>query len=287
MSGATSLKLAGAVAGLSALAAGPAAHAAEATLVLDHVAARVVVVPEARTNIAAEVRAGKGDLPRPSLQASGTEMRVSGGLPEAVLKSCSRSGRGDSGTIRLHESRSVRVQDLPVVVVRTPMDLRIVADGAVIGEVGPARSMELVQKRCGDWRVGDVSDRFAATLEGRGDLDVGRTGRADLKLEGMGDVRIKSAGAFTASVEGLSKVTLGQVSGPVDVSLEGLGGVRINGGHATTFRASLEGMGSIRFDGVADSADASADGLGGIHIAEVRGPVRKSGSGLARVRVGR
>jgi hypothetical protein len=270
---------------LSVFAGVPAAQAA-ATVTLDHLAAKVVIVPEARANITAEARRGKGDLPLPVLKAQGADLLVTGGLPESAFKSCSRRGHGDDGSVRLADHKSVRVADLPVLVIRTPLDVKVVANGAVIGQIGSARAVELVQQRCGEWRLGDVSGKLKADIEGMGAVEVGATGSTDLKVEGMGSVRVKSAGALNASVEGMSKVEVGEVSGPVDVSLDGMGLVKIDRGHATAFRASLDGMGSIKFGGVADSLEAEADGVGGIHVAQVRGPVHKSGSGLARVRVG-
>jgi len=272
----------------SVLAAALPVAANAATVRLEKLAARVVVIPENRANITAEVRAGKGDVAKPVLRTVGADMIVTGDLTEEQLRSCSKSGDDPmKGVMKLSKRKNVRVEDLPVVTVRVPMDVTVVADGAVVGEVGASRSLNLTQRRCGAWRIGDVSGRLKLELEGFGDFHGGSAGEAAIDLEGMGDVTLRSTRSLTASLEGMGDLTLDQISGPVDVSLQGMGDVRIKGGRATTFKARLEGMGDVRFDGVVDTLDASADGMGSVRVAEARTVVRKSQSGFAKVKIGR
>lgn len=269
-------------------AAAPAATAATPSVRLEDLAARVIVVPEARADVKVEIRPGASDLAAPKLSWEGGRAVVRGDLAEAELKNCRKSGRGmDAGAVVLSGRRNVAIKDLPVVVLRTPLDVAIEADGAVVGEIGAARSVKLVHERCGAWKIADVAGRLDVQLEGMGDIAAARAGSAVLNLEGMGDVRLTSVGAFSADLEGVSDVTVEHVNGPVDVALEGMGDVHLKGGRAAAFTARLEGMGEIQFDGVADRLDASADGMGTIRVAKVTGPVRKSQSGFAKVKVGR
>jgi hypothetical protein len=174
-----------------------------------------------------------------------------------------------------------------VVTLRTPLDVTIEANGAILGEVGPSRSLALRQERCGGWRLGDVSDHLAIDVQGMANVEAGAAGDATLALQGLGDVHLRSTKGLTARLEGLGDLTVDEVSGPVEASLEGMGDLRIRGGHATSFRARLDGMGDINFGGVADTVDASADGMGGIRIAKATGEVHKSASGFSHVTVGR
>src|SRR5690348_8673372 len=87
-----------AVMGLALSGAAAAAQAAGPTVRLDHLAAHVIIIPEARANITAEVRnAGKRGLARPTLTASGQDLTISGDLARADLHNCRvRGGHGVS-----------------------------------------------------------------------------------------------------------------------------------------------------------------------------------------------
>lgn len=271
-------------AGLAALAAVPA-WADGATVRLDHLAARVIVIPEARANITAEVVAGKGSLPKPTLHVSGAELTVAGGLPASRLHNCHIRDHGRG--VSLGFWSRVRTEDLPVVTLHVPLDVSIDANGAIIGEIGATHSLKLRQERCGGWRLGDVSERLGLELQGMGDIDVGRVGEANLQLQGLGDVHVRSTRALSANLQGLGDVRIDEVNGPVEATLDGMGDLKIKGGHATSFKARLDGMGDIVFSGVADTVDASADGMGSITIAKATGEVHKNASGFSHIKVGR
>jgi hypothetical protein len=277
---------AAAVTGLALAGAASAAQAAGPTVRLDHLAAHVIIIPEARSNIEAVVRnAGKHGLGKPSLTISGRDLIVSGGLTRVDLHNCrARSGHG----VSLGFFHHIDEADLPVVTLRVPMDVAVEADSAVEVEVtGPVHALTVDEKACGDWKIGDVGDRLEYDLQGRGDVQAGQVGSATLRLQGMGDLRVRATGALDVSMQGMGDVIVDQVNGPVHASLQGMGDLRIKGGRATEFTAELEGMGGIRFDGVADTVDASASGLGDIRVAKATGEVRKHNSGLSRVTVGR
>jgi hypothetical protein len=156
----------------------------------------------------------------------------------------------------------------PRIVVRAPLDVTIRANGRIEGEVGNARTVSMNVHGCGDWKLGDVSDRLDIDASGLGDVSVGRAGEAKVNLSGLGDVDIAS------------------VNGPLSIWASGMGDVDVHGGHATVMKASLSGMGDLSFKGVADSLEADASGMGEINVSKVTGPVRKHRSGLASINVG-
>ena len=277
--GAAALALAGvAVSAPQALASG-------STLRLDHVAAHVIIIPEARDTIHAEVRnSGKGGIGRPQLTVNGPDLVISSDMPTGKFHDCRVHGFGHGVKFGLFDH--VSEDDLPVITIRVPMDVQIVADGAIEGEIGAAHAVNLTQKRCGAWKVGDVADHFEYELEGLSDLTAGSARSTTLRLEGMGDIHMRATGSLDASLQGMGDVVIGQVNGPVKASVQGMGDLKIHGGHATDFQASLEGMGDIRFDGTADTVDASAEGMGDITIAKATGSVSKSQSGFSKVKVG-
>ena len=275
---------AAAVLGLNLTAA--AAQAAGPTVRLDHLAAHVIIIPEARATLNAEVRnAGKRGLAKPTLTVSGQALTISGGLSRTDLHNCRvRGGHG----VSLGFFRHIDEADLPVVTLHVPMDVTVEADGAVEAETtGPLHSLTVAEKACGAWKIGDVRDRLEYDLQGRGDMQAGSAGSTALQLQGMGDLRVRATGGLDVSMQGMGDVIVDQVNGPVHASLQGMGGLRIKGGHAARFTADLEGMGGVRFDGVADTVDVSASGMGDILVARATGEVHKSQSGFSRVTVGR
>ncbi|HEY3812089.1 MAG TPA: hypothetical protein VGL66_02605 [Caulobacteraceae bacterium] len=264
----------------------PQALAAGSTLKLDHLAARVIIIPEARDTIHAEVRnGGKGGLGHPQLIVNGPDLTISGDLPTSKLHDCRVHGFGHG--VKFGFFNHVSEDDLPVITIHTPMDVQVTADGAIEGEIGASHAVNLTQKSCGAWKVADVADHLEYELEGLSDLTAGSARSTTVRLEGLGDVHMRSTGSLDASLQGLGGLTIDQVNGPVKASVQGMGDLKIKGGHATEFQASLEGMGSIRFDGVADTVDASAEGMGDIKIAKATGQVSKSQSGFASVTVGK
>jgi hypothetical protein len=253
---------------------------ADPTVRLDHLIARVIVIPEARANIIADVKPGRSaDVARPTLQVSGSDMVITG---NADAKKCQGAS---ASRVKLGMWKSVSAEDLPVVTIHTPPNVTIEADGAVIGQIGASQSLNLHQKRCGNWTIGDVSGRLNLALSGMGDVKAGSAGSALLHVSGMGDVHVRSTGALTADLSGMGDLVVDQVSGPVEAVLSGMGDIHIRGGHATTLHLRQSGMGDVSFDGVADTLDASASGMGGITVARVTGPVRKSQSGFSKVTV--
>ncbi len=166
--------------GLSAFAPGGAGSSVR----LDNVAARVVVIPEARRDVAVEIRPGSSRPPVPILRTTGAHTVVSGGLPRNTFRDCLKLGRDSSrGKVRLRGYPDMPVKALPVVVVRTPLDVNMVAHGAVVGEIGRARSVKLVHKRCGAWTVANVTGRLELAVQGRGDVYTGSAGSAVVRLE--------------------------------------------------------------------------------------------------------
>lgn len=269
----------------AALALLPATASAQPVRLLD-VAARVTIVPENRSDVAVEVRAGAGDVAAPRVVRSGSVVTVQGVLP-AEINGCHGMRAGtDRGTVKLKGRRNVAVKDLPLIVLRTPLDIDVSVVGAAVGTVGRARSVKLRTEGCGNWSAGGTAELFDVASQGMGDVTVGSTGALRVSLEGMGDVEAGPTRSLQASLAGLGDVRVAGLNGPADVSIEGMGGVKIAKGRATTFKASLEGMGGVRFNGTAERLDATVDGMGRVRVAKVTGQVNRRVSGFGRVKVG-
>lgn len=273
------LAAAAAVAGVPALAQAEPVR-------LQGVAAQVVIVPENRADVAVDVKPGKGEIAAPKVLRQNGVVSVVGTLP-GKLDGCSGFKPGATrGTVKFKGRRNVKVEDLPVITLRTPMDVDVSVQGAVLGSIGQARSVRLRTETCGAWSAAGTSGAFDTATEGMGDVTVGRTGSLRVSIEGMGDVNAGPTRSLYADLEGMGDVKLARLDGPAEISIEGMGGVTIAQGRATTFKASLAGMGGVRFEGTAERLDASVDGMGQVKVTKVTGPVTRRVSGFGRVKVG-
>lgn len=275
---------------------------AEPAFRLEHAAARLVVVAEDRPDVAYTVTPGKAALPTPQMRREGDTLILDGGLePErghSRIKGCDARSMGhtvdgwedwsiDLGrSVRIDGLGSVEPADLPLVTVRVPLDAHVQASGAVFGEIGRTRSLNLASGGCGDWKVGDVQGAMKVALGGSGALHAGRADKADISIGGSGDVWLTDAAALTANIGGSGMVRARTVNGPVNANIGGSGNVVIDGGTSPRLSANVAGSGNLIYKGTAGSVAASIVGSGGIRVKAVTGPISKTVLGSGGVRVG-
>jgi hypothetical protein len=309
-----------AVAGLACLAAASAAAAAP-TLQIRHAAVHVVVIPEARSNIEVTVLRTNKKLPI-YISRLGDSVSIDGKL-WWLWTNC--RGEGEKLRLSVFGLGDFSAADLPQIVVKTPMDARVAADGVTVGSVGRSSSLTLHHGGCGSWTVANVEHELELRNSGSGRIDAGSSGSAEVVLSGSGELKVgpvknalaarvsgsgvisaASAGAADLTISGSGDVKSGPVSsglkavisgsGNLDVArldgrmqarVSGVGHIRVPEGSVTTMEARISGAGDVDFGGVAQSLDAAVSGAGDISAAEVTGTVTKHVSGSGQVRVGR
>jgi hypothetical protein len=303
----------GAIAVLGAAVAG-GAQAEE--LRIEHAAARVVIIPEARSSVSVTVQQGDRRLPEVTVRQEGASVMVEGGLDRRI-QGCQGEITHLKFVVPVHDydRRSVKIAGvglvpyaaLPVITAHVPLDAKVGASGAVWGQVGATHSLTLSNVGCGDWTFGDVHGPLVAaqvgsgafrgedaqtlrsSISGSSDLFL-RTivGGADSSISGSGDVHIDRVdGPLHAAVGGSGDVTVQSVNGPVVARIGGSGDVKIAGGHATQLSVDVAGSGDFTFAGTADAVSATIAGPGNVHIAHATGPISKRVSGSGTVTVGR
>jgi hypothetical protein len=306
--------LVGAITGLGATLAG-IAHADGVRI--QHAAARVVVIPEARSTLSVTVQQGDRRLPQVTMRQEGATVVVEGGLDRRI-KGCKGSltnnhvwgpivhTRDDRG-VQIAGVGRVDLDALPVITAHVPMDAKISASGAVWGQMGATHSLSFSNVGCGDWTIGDVQGPLVATQVGSGDLrggaaatlrsmisgsgdlfltDVG--GEASASVAGSGDVHIHHVnGPLHADMSGSGDINALSVNGPVIARIGGSGDVKIGGGRASRVQVDVAGSGDFTFGGVADSVTATVAGSGEVRVAHATGPVSKRVAGSGEVTVGR
>jgi hypothetical protein len=271
-------------AALIATAALAAAGSAQAASVdIRDAVARVTVIPENRTDVRVEIIATHPGLPL-QVRTVGDRTIIEGGLDRRV-RSC--GGKGEDARVRVADLGDVTYREMPQVVIRTPRDARVEADGAVFGTVGRAARLDLAAAGCGDWTVANVEGELRLSQAGSGDIRAGGAGGARLRLAGSGDISLGTiAGPLSADIAGSGDVSAASVGGDLDAKIAGSGDVTVRGGRGGKVTASIAGSGDVTFEGAVDSVTARIAGSGNVRVREVRGEVSRSVLGSGRVEIG-
>jgi hypothetical protein len=267
---------------LAAALAGPALAAP--SVEIRNAAARVVVIPEARSDVKVEMVTTNASLPL-TVREEGDRVIVDGGLSRRVEGCSAMFGKP---TVHIRGLGQVAYDNLPQMLVRTPLQAKVFAGGAVFGVIGRSDEVDLSSAGCGDWTVANVKGLLRINDAGSGDVRAGSAGELQVRVAGSGDMFVKEvAGAANVDIAGSGDVSAVSISGPLHAAIAGSGDVKIGSGHATELTARIAGSGDVRFGGVADSVSAVIAGSGDVLVGQVSGPIHKTVFGSGEVRVGR
>ncbi|HYE42902.1 MAG TPA: DUF2807 domain-containing protein [Caulobacteraceae bacterium] len=287
-------RLYAAAAALALFGAAGAAQAADVEI--KDAVARVVIIPEDRSDVAVEIVPGTAtQLPKITMQRTGSgKVILDGNLGRNRIRGCdgkvvagSQPLDGLAGVkVRIRGADDVSMAQSPIITIRTPKDLDVSAKGAVFGWVGRSDRAEVGNAGCGDWTIGDVKGSLEIAQAGSGDTRAGSSASLSISIAGSGDVAAGPTGDLEASIAGSGDVRVASVNGRVEAAIAGSGDVRVDGGRATSVEASIAGSGDVRVDAPATSAEANIMGSGDVYIQSVSGTTSKSVMGSGTLRVG-
>lgn len=259
--------------------------AADPSVKVKDAVARVVVIPEARGDVKVEFLTTNRSLPL-TIRQRGSETVVDGNLKRNRINGCN-SVMGKT-VIHVRGVGDVKWEDIPQVVIRTPLNADIQANGAVFGSVGRTDSLELGNAGCGDWTVANVKGRLELSQAGSGDAKAGSAGSAEINIAGSGDVTTQEIGGdLEINIAGSGGVKTASVAGALDANIAGSGDIVVAGGHSRSVEISIMGSGGVDFGGVAQKVDIHVAGSGDVRVAKAEGPVSKSVAGSGEVIIGR
>ncbi|HWA61583.1 MAG TPA: DUF2807 domain-containing protein [Caulobacteraceae bacterium] len=259
---------------------GAGASRAEPSVEIRHAAARVVVIPEARSDVFVNVIRPNPRLPIHVGHFAGRTY-VDGGLAHRI-RDC-RPGR----RVTIDGIGDVAYADLPQIVIHTPMKVRLSASEAVFGSIGRTESLQFGNAGCGDWTVANVRGHMELSQAGSGDTHAGSAGSAELRIAGSGDITTQQIhGTLQAVSAGSGKIQAASVGGDFNARVAGSGDVRADTGDVRGMKVSIAGSGDVEFGGVAQSLEASVVGSGDVRVYRVTGPVVRHMLGSGAVRVG-
>ena len=281
-------------------AAGLAAPADAASVEVRHAVARVVVIPEARSDVKVEIIDGKGaaaSLPKIIVRTGFDGKVIVDGDLEHRVRDCYRSGPDKQMDldpadmppdikVKVRDIGEVLVKDAPLVVIRTPMEVHVDAGDAVYGAVGRADSVHLGASGCGDWTVANVKGELHISSAGSGDVRTGSAGDVKANIAGSGDIRLGDVKNIEASIAGSGDVYAQSAEGDVKASIAGSGDVEVRGGKIGRVKASIAGSGDVKIAAAVSDVDASIMGSGDVHVASA-GHVSKMVMGSGSVVIGK
>jgi len=261
--------------------------------------ARVIVIPEDRADVGVEITQGSADLPELRIERRGDQVRIDGGLGRArgmgggLIGSCNNSRAdarqpGDGATVEVRGKGRIRMEDAPMIVLRTPRDVDVNGGGAVFGAVGRgARSVDLGSGGCGSWTVANVDGDVDLSVGGSGSIRAGTSRNLEASVGGSGSVFAGATGRLEANVGGSGNIEVARVDGETEIAIGGSGGVRVRAGRAPLLKVSIGGSGDVRFEGTAGDVSAAIAGSGDVRVAEATGRVSRSIVGSGDLRIGR
>jgi len=261
-----------------------AGAASAASVDIEHAAARVTVIPEARGDVAISVTRQNPRL-RLTVNRIGDRIVIDGGLGFFRGPNCT-TAFGRHG-VNVAGMGFIPYEELPQIVVRMPLDAKVSAGGAVFGTVDRAQSLQLSNSGCGDWTVANVAGPLSLHLAGSGDVHGGSVGSADVHISGSSDIFLRDVRNGLDSVtSGSGDVRAASISGPLHVRVAGSGDVGAATGQVSDMVVGIAGSGDVHFGGIAKSLEANIAGSGDVTVGHVAGPVAKHIAGSGSVTVG-
>lgn len=283
--------------GVAALAvmAGGAAEAATVIEIKD-AAARVTVVPENRSDVQVRMITTNRALPL-EVRERGDRVVLDGNLRRRI-RNCSgmnrglhfgdRDERGGSAVnVEVRDVGRVNWENLPQIVVRTPMDAKVEVSGAVFGTIGRANSVSLDNAGCGDWTIANTRGKLDVDVAGSGDTRAGAAGSFHVSIAGSGDATAAAvSGPMRVDIAGSGDVRAGSINGRLDVNIAGSGDVKVGAGRASDVDVDIAGSGDVDFNGPTQNLSVNVMGSGDVKVARVTGQISRNIMGSGSVYVG-
>ncbi|WP_066684364.1 GIN domain-containing protein [Caulobacter sp. CCH9-E1] len=257
---------------------------AEPSVKIKDAVARVVIIPENRSDVKVEFLTTNASLPL-TVRNEGDKVVVDGDLRMSRINGC--NSRNGKTSVRVRGVGEVAYENIPQVAIRTPMDVRVGAGGAVFGDIGRSDSVELGNAGCGNWTIANTRGKLEVSQAGSGDTRTGSASSAEISIAGSGDVSTQAiAGDLEANIAGSGDVSAASIGGKLEGNIAGSGDIMVAGGRSRAVEVSVMGSGDVTFKGEADQVEVSVMGSGDVRIAKVNGPIKKHVAGSGDVIIG-
>jgi len=252
--------------------------------------ARIVVMPEDRSDIDIRVRYGKVHVPTLMVSHHGNVTVLNGhlsnpnknfGFKFRIDINDTDNGEVDKGTVFISGLGNVNIGDLPLVFVRVPQNAVVKDSAYSFGQVKPSKSLDFIMNGNGDWQIEPVSGSLSVIDSGSGTLHVSSAGDSIIDSMGSGDIDIGSARNLRISLSGSGGFSSGQ---SLDTELQNSGSGDVNLGRVRNLRAQLNGSGDLTLATVGGISVVN-NGTSDVRIARANGPVNLDLSGSGDINI--
>ncbi|WP_292054530.1 MULTISPECIES: GIN domain-containing protein [unclassified Brevundimonas] len=264
---------------------------------VENAIARVVYIPENRSDVDVEVQNGSANLPPLDIRRSQGVVTINGNISRNTRRVRSlncQDGRtsqppsrpGEGAYASVPGMSRVALSDAPLIIIRGPRDANIGTDGAVHGAIGRgANDVRLTSSGCGNWVIANVTGNTDVNIGGSGDIWSGATESLRINIGGSGDVRATTVKDLRIRIGGSGDVNVQRAEGDVSISVAGSGDVEIGDGRINTLQVNIMGSGEVEVGGVVNDVSATVAGSGDVVVHRVTGNVSQRVLGSGKVRV--
>lgn len=258
--------------------------------------ARVIVTPEDRSDIDIRVRYGKANVPTLMVSRKGNVTTLNGHVTGTrriethdikftvgtFADTATLSGRS---SVYINGVGKVALGDLPQVFVRVPQNAVIKDSANSFGQIGPAKSLDIILNGAGEWNIAPVSGPLNIINSGSSTIHVASAGDTIVDNLGAGDINMGNARSLKVTLSGSGNFNAGN-AGNTEVQSQGSGDVVL--GRVQALKASLSASGDLAVQNVSGAFTLVNCGSSDVGIEHIDGPVTldMSGSGDVSVRGG-
>ncbi len=246
--------------------------------------ARVVVTPEARSDVDIKVRYGAAKVPTLMVSHRGNVTVLNGHLdaPEKSMNFRININNDHdqtvTGSVYIDGIGNVAVNDLPLVLVRVPENAVVKDSGYVFGRIGPSKSLDFIMNGGGDWMVDPVTGPLNVISSGSGDIRLSSAGDSIIDNMGSGDISIDTAQGLKVSLSGSGNFTA-TTAADTDLQNQGSGDVTLS--HVRNLKTELNGSGDLNLSSVNGAFTLVNNASSDVSVGKIYGPItlNLSGSG--------
>jgi hypothetical protein len=252
----------------------------EGAVKLKNIAAKVIVTPEARSDVSLSVYYGSSKLPKILVRTDSGTLVADGQLDK---KSINCYG---SDSVKVSGHGRLPLSELPTIIVKVPMDAKISVSGASFGKIGPSTNLSLATGGCGQWDAANIANNAKLAIGGSGTVRMGNASAFELAIGGSGDIYTGATQSLKLAIGGSGKAVIGKLNGPAKISIGGSGEGFIKDGLITELDVAIAGSGDVVINAEVKDIKLSVAGSGDVRIAKHTGSIKKSIIGSGGVKIG-
>ncbi|HVY84024.1 MAG TPA: DUF2807 domain-containing protein [Caulobacterales bacterium] len=252
---------------------------AAASVQIEHAAARIIVIPEARTDISVAID-NPGGVPTPHVQLDGDAVRIDGGLRGRV-RDCRNEG------VELSGYGAVATAQLPEITIHAPMAVTISVDTGSTTQIGAAQSVDAEFSGCGGATIADVAGPLKLSVSGSTHVTAGAAQALNVEVSGSGHAQIGAvSGDAEVQIGGSGDVAVASLTGDLKSDLGGSGNLGVAAGAINRADIDIGGSGTTHLGAPVQTLSVDIAGSGAVDV--VHGPLPEAdldvgGSGHVRL----